>query len=123
IRRELFITGLQHPRPDKTVVLHLQATQVRYEVAIISDAELLITRSQQDKFHLILRSRNRCTVLTSSCLIPSSLSRLLAPTDLPHLLGDGEVFHYPNSFRFLSFHNPNGEWPPRSERQGANPIH
>jgi hypothetical protein len=44
-----------------------QATEVQCEVAIISDAELLITRSHQDKYRLIVTSRNKCTVLTQVC--------------------------------------------------------
>lgn len=81
---ELFITALQHPRPDETVALHLyalfsifflnyllnlrrQATEVQCEVAVISDAELMITRSRQDKYRLIIASRNRCTILAQDC--------------------------------------------------------
>ncbi len=37
-------------------------------MAIIPDAELIITRSRQDKYRLIVASRNRCiTVLAQDC--------------------------------------------------------
>ncbi|GAB1314531.1 hypothetical protein MFIFM68171_04741 [Madurella fahalii] len=117
MRRELLIASLQYPRPDETVVLHLQATEVQCDVAMISDAELLITRSRQDKYRLIVTSRKRCTVVT---LVlpdtfftspPNHAPRFSSPTWVVHL-GDGgkrEVTHYPDGFRFLSFHNSNAE--------------
>ena len=36
-------------------------------MAIIPDAELIITRSRQDKHRLIVASQNRCTVLAQDC--------------------------------------------------------
>ncbi|KAK3297356.1 uncharacterized protein B0H64DRAFT_473482 [Chaetomium fimeti] len=116
MRVELLVTSLQYPRPDDVVVLHLQATEVQCEVAIISDAELLITRNSRDEHRLIVTSRNRCTVLSqvlpdsffaSSSFAPS----FVAPTWLIQLEGNGKrkVYHYPDGFRFLSFRNTNAE--------------
>ncbi|KAK4096717.1 hypothetical protein N658DRAFT_501244 [Parathielavia hyrcaniae] len=117
MRRELLITSLQYPRPDETVVLHLQATEVQCEVAIISDAELLITRSQQNKHRLIVTSRNRCTVLsqilpdTFFTAPPTHSPSFSSPTWVVQLQDGGkrEVSYYPNGFRFLSFQSPNAE--------------
>jgi hypothetical protein len=61
-------------------VMDRQATEVQCEVAIISDAELLITRSQQDKYRLIVTSRNRCTVLTQVCTWCIFSSSLISQT-------------------------------------------
>ncbi|KAK4149983.1 hypothetical protein C8A00DRAFT_46525 [Chaetomidium leptoderma] len=91
MRMELFVTSLQYPRRDEIVALHLQATEVQCEVAIISDAELLITRNQQGQYRLIVASRNRCTVLSQVWT------------------GKRNVYHYPNGFRFPSFRNANAE--------------
>ncbi|KAK4032241.1 hypothetical protein C8A01DRAFT_50919 [Parachaetomium inaequale] len=117
MRMELFVTSLQYPRPDETVVLHLQATEVQCEVAIISDAELLITCNRDNQHRLIVASRNKCTVLTqvlpdrfftpASSFEPS----FAAPTWLVQLEGSGKrkVYHYPDGFRFLSFRNTSAE--------------
>ncbi|KAK4032866.1 hypothetical protein C8A01DRAFT_20122, partial [Parachaetomium inaequale] len=117
MRTELFITALQSPRPDETVVLHLQATDVQCEVAIISDAELLITRNRQGKYRLIVTSRNRCTVLTQ--VLPDAFftaphfpgQRFASPTWVIQLEDGGrrKVTHHPNGFRFMSFRNSNAE--------------
>ncbi|SPQ21533.1 b89ab809-ace2-4622-980e-e47404ee3af5 [Thermothielavioides terrestris] len=118
MRMELFITSLQYPRPDETVVLHLQATEVECEVAAISDAELLITRSRDDGQHrLIVTSRNRCTVLTQVlpdtffAPPPSQAPSFASPTWLIQLDASGRrrVYHYPNGFRFLRFRNTSAE--------------
>ena len=88
MRLELFIIALQHlgqmrllyctcthfaswSRIDESLLWHSvqrQATEVECEMAIIPDAELIITRSRQDKYRLIVASRNRCiTVLAQDC--------------------------------------------------------
>ncbi|KAK4099567.1 hypothetical protein N658DRAFT_498272 [Parathielavia hyrcaniae] len=117
MRRELLITSLRYPRPDETVVLHLQATEVQCEVAIISDAELLITRSQQNKYRLIVTSRNRCTVLsqilpdTFFTAPPTRSPSFSSPTWVVQVQDGGkrEMAYYPNGFRFLSFQSSNAE--------------
>ncbi|EAQ86350.1 hypothetical protein CHGG_07603 [Chaetomium globosum CBS 148.51] len=116
MRVELLVTSLQYPRPDDVVALHLQATEVQCEVAIIPDAELLITRNSRDEHRLIVASRNRCTVLSQ--VLPhsffdslSSTPSFTAPTWLVQLEGNGKrkVYHYPDGFRFLSFRNTSAE--------------
>jgi len=117
MRMELFIGNLQYPRPDETIVLHLQAAQAQCEVALISDAELLITRDHRDQYRLIVTSRNKCTVLTQvlpSAFFTSSSSSepsFAAPTWLVQLEASGKrkVYHYPDGFRFLSFRDTNAE--------------
>ncbi|KAH6641083.1 hypothetical protein F5144DRAFT_562477 [Chaetomium tenue] len=116
MRVELLVTSLQYPRPDDVVALHLQATEVQCEVAIIPDAELLITRNSRDEHRLIVTSRNRCTVLSQ--VLPdsffdslSSTPSFTAPTWLVQLEGNGKrkVYHYPDGFRFLGFRNTSAE--------------
>ncbi|KAH6850634.1 hypothetical protein B0I37DRAFT_118134 [Chaetomium sp. MPI-CAGE-AT-0009] len=116
MRVELLVTSLQYPRPDDVVVLHLQATEVQCEVAIISDAELLITRNPRGEHRLIVTSGNRCTVMSQvlpdSFFTPSSSApSFVAPTWLVQLEGSGKrkVYYHPEGFRFLSFRNTNAE--------------
>ncbi|KAL2258536.1 hypothetical protein VTK26DRAFT_8125 [Humicola hyalothermophila] len=115
MRMELFIASLQYPRPDETIALHLQMMEVHCEVAMISDAELLITRSKEDKYRLVVASRNRCTVLSQ--VLPetfftsdsSQAPSYGAPTWLVQMEADGQrkVYHYPKGFKFLSFQSSN----------------
>ncbi|KAK5654914.1 hypothetical protein OQA88_6670 [Cercophora sp. LCS_1] len=66
MRMELFVLSLQYLRPDETVALHLQATEVQCEEICMADAELLITRDAQGKFRLVIVSRNNCTILSQA---------------------------------------------------------
>ncbi|KAK0652450.1 hypothetical protein B0T16DRAFT_322463 [Cercophora newfieldiana] len=116
MRMELFVLTLQYCRPDETVALHLQVTQVQCEKVFIRDAEMMIMRNQEGKFRLVILSRNRCTVLSqelpetfftdgnSSGRGPSNFRSL---TWLVQLEGQGErkVYRYPNGFKFLNLHS------------------
>ncbi|KAK1760373.1 hypothetical protein QBC47DRAFT_366974 [Echria macrotheca] len=112
MRMELFVLGLQYPRPDETVALHLLATEVQCEEVCIADAELLITRDTKDRFRLIILSRNRCTILSqvlseSFFDEPTSQDRFTSPTWLVQLESPGvrKVYHYPKGFKFLRFNS------------------
>ncbi|KAH6626528.1 hypothetical protein B0J18DRAFT_143063 [Chaetomium sp. MPI-SDFR-AT-0129] len=115
MRLELFVAHLQTPGPDEIVVLHLQATEVQCEVAVIPDADIIITRTRDGQHRLIVTSRNRCTVLaqilpTTFFTSPSHTPTFVAPTWLIQLEGaKRKVYHYPEGFRFLSFHSSSAE--------------
>ncbi|KAK4142502.1 uncharacterized protein C8A04DRAFT_13220 [Dichotomopilus funicola] len=115
MRVELFVAHLQTPGPDEIVVLHLQATEVQCEVAVIPDADIIITRTRDGQHRLIVTSRNRCTVLaqilpTTFFTSPSHTPTFVAPTWLIQLEGaKRKVYHYPEGFRFLSFHSSSAE--------------
>ncbi|KAK4247066.1 hypothetical protein C7999DRAFT_14853 [Corynascus novoguineensis] len=116
MRIELFIANLQSPRAEETVVLQLQATEVQCEVAVIPDAELLITRNHKGQYRLIITSRNECTILTqvlSDAFFASSPSEpsFTAPTWLVRLEESGKrkVYRYLDGFRFLRFCSTSAE--------------
>ncbi|KAL2197719.1 hypothetical protein P885DRAFT_35147 [Corynascus similis CBS 632.67] len=116
MRIELFIANLQSPRAEETVVLQLQATEVQCEVAVIPDAELLITRNHEGQYRLIITSRNECTILTqvlSDAFFASSPSEpsFTAPTWLVRLEESRKrkVYRYPEGFRFLRFCSTSAE--------------
>ncbi|KAK0739342.1 hypothetical protein B0T21DRAFT_284446 [Apiosordaria backusii] len=115
MRRELCIQSLSFPSRDETVALRLQVAQVQTEVVMIPNAELLITRDRDGKHRLIISSQNNCTIL-SQCLSDDCFTsaqgaapNFTAPTWLVQMESDGhqKVFHYPQGFRFLNFHNDN----------------
>ncbi|KAK0636135.1 hypothetical protein B0T17DRAFT_481035 [Bombardia bombarda] len=119
MRKELFVLSLQYPRPDEKIALHLQAAQVQSEEVFIPDAELFIVRSQQDKFRLIIVSRNKCTIL-SQVLADNFFSpqpaagsgvhttaNFASLTYLVQLEGVGtrKVYRFDKGFKHLSFHS------------------
>ena len=92
--------GLQYPRQDETVALHLydifphasrllatdiiaisrQAVDVACEEVYVPDAEIIITRKPHSTVatRLIVASRDRCTVLSQSRKLPYSRAEFRA---------------------------------------------
>ncbi|KAK4114597.1 hypothetical protein N656DRAFT_821227 [Canariomyces notabilis] len=117
MRKELLVLGLQSPRANETIVLHLQSTEVQSEVVVIPDAELWITRNPQDQHRLIAVSRNRCTVLAQNLapgfFIPDEARTpdFASPAWLVQVEGKGHrrVTYRPKGFKFLNFGDKDGE--------------
>ncbi|RYP79429.1 hypothetical protein DL770_006666 [Monosporascus sp. CRB-9-2] len=108
MREELFVLSLNYPRPDETVVLHLQSAQVESEDIFIVDASITIVHDSHGKYRLIIVSRNKCTVLSQvladDFFSPSTRRPSFAsPTWLVQIEGKGirRIYYRQNGLRFL----------------------
>ncbi|CAM1510177.1 Fc.00g005120.m01.CDS01 [Cosmosporella sp. VM-42] len=118
MRKELFVLSLQYPRRDEKVALHLQAAQVQCEDIFIPNGEIFIVRNIEDKFRLIIISRNKCTILSQvlaedffTSPATNGSANFRSSTYLVQLEGTGtrKIYHYQNGFKFVIFHSRQSE--------------
>ncbi|RYO80221.1 hypothetical protein DL766_003661 [Monosporascus sp. MC13-8B] len=107
MREELFVLNLNYPRPDETVVLHLQSAQVECEEIFIVDASITVVHDWHGKYRLIIVSRNKCTVLSQVLADeffspPTGRPSFASPTWLVQIEGNGvrRIYYRQNGFRF-----------------------
>ncbi|RYP06228.1 hypothetical protein DL765_009571 [Monosporascus sp. GIB2] len=108
MREELFVLNINYPRPDETVVLHLQSAQVECEDIFILDASITIVHDWHGKYRLIIESRNKCTVLSQVLADdffspPTGRPSFASPTWLVQIEGNGvrRIYYRQNGFRYL----------------------